>query len=134
MGQKTATAKQRRAPPEPLRPDQMAPKDTDPKINSTVTDTSNQVLVSRWYVAHFEALSRQINSAFGAGPPDPEDVAQRTFEKLLGRDNLSAIENVKAYLWHIARNTFLTEVRALTRRRKLDFAIEEIFLLKKRTV
>lgn len=88
---------------------------------------ANQLLVSAWYKAHFSDLSRKINAAFGAGPPDPEDVAQRTFEKLLSQENLSVVQNVKAYLWHIARNTFLTEVRSITRRKKLDFAIEEMF-------
>ena len=35
------------------------------------------------YAAHFAPLVSWLHHAFGAGPPEPEDVAQRAFAKLL---------------------------------------------------
>ena len=83
----------------------------------------------------FDPLVAFLRLRFGAGPPDPEDVAQQAFGKLMERERLSDIENPKAFLWRTARNIAVSEKRSLTRagRREADaaavFSIEEGYLL-----
>ena len=58
---------------------------------------------------------------FGSGPPDPEDVAQQAFEKLLRHDYPSKpIRNVKAYIWLIARNIIVSDLRKQKTARQRD--------------
>lgn len=64
---------------------------------------------------------------FGAGPPDPEDVAQQAFEKLLERGDCSDIAALDAFLWRSARNLMLKGKRHEDVRAKYDFEIEQLF-------
>ncbi|MEM8546624.1 MAG: sigma-70 family RNA polymerase sigma factor [Pseudomonadota bacterium] len=83
--------------------------------------------VERLYTLHFTPLVRDLRAAFGAGPPDPEDIAQQAFEKLLKRGKLNEISNTKAFLWRVARNSFLTALGRKRTRSKYDFEIEQLY-------
>lgn len=78
----------------------------------------------RLFADCFEPLVAFLRSRFGAGPPDPEDVAQQAFGKLMERDGLGDIENPRAFLWRTACNIAISEKRSLTRadRREADTA------------
>lgn len=88
-------------------------------------DEKNQTLASV-YENHARELKLYLRKSFGAGPPDPEDMAQAAFQKLAEQD-LSRIHNLKAFLWRTARNLTLTEKRNRDSRARFDFEIEHLF-------
>lgn len=56
------------------------------------------------YAQYWNDLCGFIRARFGAGPPDPEDIAQSTFLKYAEAADKSAILNTKAFLFKTARN------------------------------
>ena len=87
--------------------------------------------VNRLYKKHASALSNDLRSKFGDGPPDPDDVVQDAFAKLIDRDDLSDVKNPQAFLWTIARNLMLSGRRKVDVRSKYDFEIEHLFFASK---
>jgi RNA polymerase sigma factor (sigma-70 family) len=69
------------------------------------------------YARHWGELCHYIKKQFGAGPPDPEDVAQEAFMKFAAVDDRNAIDNPRAYLFRTAHNVFVDEHRRLVLRR-----------------
>jgi RNA polymerase sigma factor (sigma-70 family) len=69
------------------------------------------------YAHHWGELCHYIKKQFGAGPPDPEDVAQEAFMRLAAVDDRDAIDNPRAYLFRTAHNVFVDERRRLVLRR-----------------
>lgn len=59
--------------------------------------------VERAYRRHWDELCRYVRRSFGAGPPDPEDVAQAAFARFAAADR-SLIDNERAYLFRTAHN------------------------------
>ena len=70
------------------------------------------------YAKHFKALCHYVKKHFGAGPPEPEDVAQEAFIKFAALTNRQDIGNARAYLYRTAHNVVIDEVR----RRKVRVA------------
>ncbi|MEM9878769.1 MAG: sigma-70 family RNA polymerase sigma factor [Pseudomonadota bacterium] len=83
--------------------------------------------LSPLYASAARWLSRSVRACFGDGPPDPDDVTQLAFQKLLERPKLSDVKDLKAYLWMTARNLVFKEKRALDVRARHDFEIEHIY-------
>lgn len=81
--------------------------------------------VGQLYAQYFDRLVSSLYAAFGAGPPEPEDVAQRAFAKLIDRDQIDQIENHRAYLWRIATNIALSDKRSQAVRAR--FARQEAY-------
>ena len=69
--------------------------------------------VDQLYADCFEPLVAYLRATFGAGPPEPEDTAQRAFGQLIAKGDLSEISNLKAFLWRTARNIAISDTRAL---------------------
>ncbi len=69
------------------------------------------------YARHWGELCHYIRKHFGAGPPDPEDVAQEAFVKFATIDDRGAIGNPRAYLFRTAHNVLVDEHRRLASRR-----------------
>ncbi|MEM7704874.1 MAG: sigma factor-like helix-turn-helix DNA-binding protein [Pseudomonadota bacterium] len=65
------------------------------------------------YERYFSKLVGGLRATYGAGPPDPEDVAQAAFERLSRRNALDDIRDPEGFLWIAARNVLLTEKRKL---------------------
>lgn len=63
----------------------------------------------------------------GDGPPDPEDIAQQAFQKLMERPSLDDIRNVEAFLWRTARNLVYNERRSHALRTRYDYELEQLF-------
>ena len=89
-------------------------------------DQRNQDIAAL-YGQHAPQLIATLRTMFGSGPPDPEDVAQQAFEKILARDHLNDIRNLNAFLWRTARNICLKGRRHEDVRSKFDFEIEHLF-------
>ncbi|MEM0952624.1 MAG: RNA polymerase sigma factor [Pseudomonadota bacterium] len=66
----------------------------------------------------YDDLVRFLYARFGAGPPEPEDVAQHAFLKLHDRGHLEDIDNPKAFLWRTASNLVVSGLRAENVRHK----------------
>ena len=100
--------------------DKPAPDAPDSKLAASTA-------VAQLYENHSEALSSYLRRAFGDGPPDPDDIAQEAFQRLLEHKRLSGIQNLQAFLWRTARNLILSKKRSIERRSKFDFEIEHLF-------
>ncbi|MEM9376634.1 MAG: sigma-70 family RNA polymerase sigma factor [Pseudomonadota bacterium] len=83
--------------------------------------------ITALYRNHSGELIASLRKAFGPGPPDPEDVAQQAFQKLIERQDRTDIRDLKAFLWRTARNTFLKAVGKDGVRSRHDFEVEHLF-------
>ena len=69
-------------------------------------------LVREWYDEYYGPLIGFLRSRFGPGPPEPEDMAQRTFTRLLEQHSLADVRDPRAFLWRVAHNLTVSEQRA----------------------
>lgn len=69
-------------------------------------------LIDSLYRTYFDALVLGLRSRFGAGPPDPEEVAQQAFARLYARDTLDDIDDLEGFVWIASRNIIMSEKRA----------------------
>lgn len=69
--------------------------------------------LERLYNRYFVKLVRGIRATYGDGPPDPDEIVQQAFARLIARDSLNDIADIEAYLWISARNIMLSEKRAM---------------------
>ena len=83
--------------------------------------------IAALYEKHGRILAGALRKRFGDGPPDPDDIAQLAFQKMIERRDLPEIRNREAFLWRTARNLVLKEKRAADIRSKRDYEIEQIF-------
>lgn len=79
------------------------------------------------YRDHAPILKAKLRQVFGNGPPDPDDIAQAAFEKLIQRGSTSDIASIKGYLWRTARNLFFNDKKRQSMRSRHDFEIEQLF-------
>lgn len=68
-------------------------------------------LLNDIYRRHWLELCRYINKTFGAGPPEPEDVAQAAFTRFAALDQPERVENPRAFLFATARNLVVDQAR-----------------------
>ncbi len=68
--------------------------------------------VEALYRRQARIVSASIRRLFGNGPPDPDDVTQLAFQKLLEHAQPERIRNAEAFLWRTARNIVLNEKRS----------------------
>lgn len=79
------------------------------------------------YRAYAPVLAAKLRQTFGNGPPDPDDLTQLAFQKLIERGDISDISNLKGFLWNTARNLLFNDRRNRITRSKYDFEIEHLF-------
>lgn len=108
--------------------------------NAAATSSSGRELKTREtdnyqleeaYKSYAPKIAASLRRAFGDGPPDPEDMTNLAFQKLLEKRDLSAVQNLKNYLWRTARNLTLKEKRKFGVRTKYDFEIEHLYFATK---
>lgn len=63
------------------------------------------------YRRHWDEICGYVRRRFGAGPPEPEDVAQAAFLRLSQRSDLADLENPRAFLYRVAHNVAIEERR-----------------------
>ena len=68
-------------------------------------------ILENLYRAHWGSLTRYIASRFGAGPPEPEEVAQAAFAKLAASPDFGELTNPRGYLYTIACNIVIDHHR-----------------------
>ncbi|MEM7098400.1 MAG: sigma-70 family RNA polymerase sigma factor [Pseudomonadota bacterium] len=79
------------------------------------------------YANHAPVVSASIRRRFGDGPPDPDDITQLAFQKLLERNRPDEILNPQAFLLSTAKNLVLTEKRNQGVRTRYEPDVEEKF-------
>ena len=101
--------------------------DLGPDAASAGSRADGHADVTALYKAYAGRLAASLRKTFGNGPPDPEDVAQQAFQKLIERPDRSDIRDLRAFLWRTARNTFLKAIRKEAVRTRYDFEVENLF-------
>ena len=96
----------------------------EPRTNDLGVDPG---VVDRFYTENFDSLVAYLRRKYGAGPPDPEDVAQKAFGRIVARGGLQGVDNPKAFLWRTAVNIFVSDTRTLKAEERRDAAAETIF-------
>ncbi|MEM1114242.1 MAG: RNA polymerase sigma factor [Pseudomonadota bacterium] len=99
----------------------------DKTVVSGQTRASDSSLLEPLYTRYFPQFVNDLRAAFGPGPPDPEDIAQRAFEKLMSRKQLASINNIEGYLWRAAQNLIVSELRTRTSTARREEAYSSIF-------
>ncbi len=79
--------------------------------HTAVDDRDERARLKQLYERYWSDLCRHIRATFGAGPPDPQDVAQSAFARFLSIDDRQAVENPRAFLYTTARNIALDVTR-----------------------
>ena len=69
-------------------------------------------------------LCRYVAAKFGAGPPEPEDVAQLAFTRFAALDDPASVKNPRAFLMRSARNIVVDHHRHLAVVRRHVEAVE----------
>lgn len=77
------------------------------------------------YARHWAELCNYVKKRFGAGPPDPEDIAQEAFLRYSSAENVNEIVNTRAYLYRTAHNIAIDERRRLASRNSVKLAAEQ---------
>lgn len=111
------------SPISPMRP-------TSSLQNPTTSDSAaatQSPTIETLYAKYARELLVSIRKTYGDGPPDPEDVTQQAFQKLMERGDLSSISNPMAFIWRIARNIVLGDKRSQTVRLRYDYEIEQLY-------
>lgn len=66
--------------------------------------TGNLTLVERLYRDHWKNLCVRLRRVFGNGPPEPEDLAQTAFTKLIEYTDTARLDDPASFLFRIAIN------------------------------
>ncbi|MEM1052792.1 MAG: sigma-70 family RNA polymerase sigma factor [Pseudomonadota bacterium] len=68
--------------------------------------------IAKLFRGFYDDLIRLLRRQLGDGPPAPEDVANQTFYKMLERDRLDDLKDLKAYACAVALNIVRSELRS----------------------
>lgn len=98
---------------------------------SGAQDLPGDITLAAFYREHRAELASYLRKQFGDGPPDPDDMTQLAFQKLLERGDLSGIRSLRAFLWRTARNLTLNYRRSDSIRSGYDFEVEQLFFAEK---
>jgi RNA polymerase sigma-70 factor (ECF subfamily) len=79
---------------------------------SNVVALERRRFVNDLYRACWGELCGWLRRRFGPGPPDPEDVAQTAFRKIAELDDVSVIQNPRAFLYTVAARTAVSGLRS----------------------
>jgi RNA polymerase sigma-70 factor (ECF subfamily) len=84
--------------------------------------------MTQLFQQHWTGLCGFLYRLYGAGPPEPEDVAQEAFSVLSGLKDSSHIEQPKAFLYKVAINIAL-KARRTEQQMPIKLPIETLDLL-----
>ncbi len=84
--------------------------------------------MTQLFQQHFAGLCGFLYRLYGAGPPEPEDVAQEAFSVLSGLKDSSHIEQPKAFLYKVAINIAL-KARRTNQQMPIKLPVETLDLL-----
>lgn len=97
-----------------------------PASPSAASDPGSDPRLEELCSSYLADLARGVRDRFGAGPPDPEDVAQEAFRRVFEKGDTSGVKNLKGFLWRTARNIVLDAKKITDVRSKYDFEMEQL--------
>lgn len=103
--------------------DAIAQRLTDLLESNVALDAQRRKQLSDLYRVHWKALCHYVHRQFGAGPPEPEDVAQSAFARFAMAEAVH-IENPQAFLYATARNLVIDHHRRTQRRLTYERTVE----------
>ncbi|MEM9741230.1 MAG: sigma-70 family RNA polymerase sigma factor [Pseudomonadota bacterium] len=89
--------------------------------------SSDPVTIEEMYRAYNEELTGWLRFQFGSGPPDPEDMAQQAFKKLLEKPDCQHLEHKKAFLWRTAKNLTISALRRIKTQEAYEYEVEQLY-------
>ncbi len=93
----------------------------------SLTQQRKKQQIEALYNAHFRNLCGWLQKRYGKSGTDAEETAQKAFTKLLEMESLEHIENPKAFLYTVAVNFALLDVRSrATSQKYLDKETQNI--------
>lgn len=98
-------------------------------VDSKIRPTQERV--SSLYQEYYAQLVTTLRKMYGDDPPDPEDVANEAFKRVVARDDVESINNLRAFVWRIAKNVVLKTRRDSANRSRQDFEVESILFPEK---
>lgn len=93
----------------------------------SIASEQDRERITLLYESYAAQLSITLRNLYGDGPPDPDDIAQAAFQRVMERGNIGSINNLKAFIWRTARNLVFKAHRASETRTKYDFEIDSLF-------
>lgn len=90
-----------------------------PTADPQHAQTRNLNLVERLYRDHWKNLCVRLRTVFGNGPPEPEDLAQTAFTKLIEHTDAATLEDPASFLFRIAINAGRDRRRHIVRAKAL---------------
>jgi RNA polymerase sigma-70 factor (ECF subfamily) len=81
----------------------------------------HQQLIEQLYRNYRDGLVRYLAVRFGRGPPDPEDIAQAAFVKLISSP-VTDLVDPRAYIFTLASNLAIDQHRQVARQSGIDHA------------
>lgn len=96
-----------------------------PAPKSTTANDAEERAIAALYAEFVGPLVDYLRRKFGAGPPEPEDLAQIAFAQLLNRGTYRDIHDPRAFLRRAASNAAISAHRARTVRRHLLHPLTE---------
>ncbi|MEM1145652.1 MAG: sigma-70 family RNA polymerase sigma factor, partial [Pseudomonadota bacterium] len=103
------------------------PLEGSPDNHQDDKHSADSTSIAHLYTQYASNLTISLRRLFGDGPPDPDDITQMAFQKLLERDGAEDIRDPRAFLWRTAKNLVLTEKRRDVIRTKYEPDIEAKF-------
>lgn len=95
-------------------------KRSRPAIQGPPVDpVRDQGFIEQLYRDHWKTLCMRLRSVFGRGPPEPEDLAQTAFTRLIERADPLMLEDPAAFLFRIAINSGRDRLRHIARAKAL---------------
>ena len=80
-----------------------------------------------FYAEASDELINGLKKRFGAGPPEPEDVAQEAFRRIFEHPRFAHVKNKRAFLWRTAMNLASSELRKINVRERRKSDIRDVF-------
>ena len=74
------------------------------RVDAAAVAVERTAFLNHLFREHYGELVGRLRKVFGAGPPDPEDVAQAAFSKLAALTDLGRIRSPRAFLFRTAIN------------------------------
>ena len=105
----------------------MAPAAANTSADAVAPAADQAAMLEGLYRDHRDELVDFLRRQFGAGPPDPEDIAQLAFEKLLRRKTFSDLSSVRAFLWSTAKNLSISSLRRNKARANCDCEVQRLY-------
>jgi len=91
-----------------------------PSLTSDARDPARDgTLIERLYLDHWKTLCGRLRKVFGNGPPEPEDLAQIAFTKLMESTDPAMLDDPATFLFRIAINAGRDRVRHVVRAKAL---------------